>query len=103
MYESTLKSILDDLDEKVNSLVAFLRSSIGEGDVNVHIVPVLLSAWGSHGTLYKAFRVTPPSLPSFLGEHPAMLPSPPTVRVMLGKEPSADLLVPLLDRVGRRI
>ncbi|MDJ0274764.1 MAG: restriction endonuclease [Nitrososphaerota archaeon] len=86
---SLMASIASSHLRRVELLEEGLRSSLGEGDVTVRVVPVAVALYVPPSTGEVLF-VPVRALASFLSEHPAALPSPPVRRLKLGRRPDAS-------------
>lgn len=86
---SLMASIGSSHLRRVELLEEGLRSSLGEGDVTVRIVPVAVALYVPPATGEVLF-VPVRAMASLLSEHPAALPSPPVRRLRVGRKPDAS-------------
>ncbi|MCS7094864.1 MAG: NERD domain-containing protein [Thaumarchaeota archaeon] len=90
LYPSLRRALSSRSLERMEALESALRGVLGEGDVRIYLVPVVIAPH-TLPSQEQVFFVSLRHLRSFLSEHPATLESPPVRRLLVGSRPSSPI------------
>ncbi|MEM2003067.1 MAG: nuclease-related domain-containing protein [Nitrososphaerota archaeon] len=99
-----IKTIESAMKRRILIMREFLSKTIGEGEFEIRLIPLLLTVYGSPYFDDVLFHSPLRTLKSFLSEPAVSLPSPPLLKMRL-KEPlmTCSLQSPYLKHLRRRL